>query len=125
MERKEVEKAVERAVEKCAQWKNHSWRFPDDSRVFREIIMSELDSLMGYTTRTLVRVVELDEDKRVMRVVLPGWDPNATVDMPFHTLSRELLEAVRGGTMRLHVKANLAAEQEEDLRPFYETWELE
>lgn len=70
--------------------------------------------------RTLVRVADIEEERRYFYVVVPGWNVMQKIPVYFN----DLPEALRGQiqpTARFHAQVNLGAERPEDL--YFSDWE--
>lgn len=73
--------------------------------------------------RSLIRVDHMDEEKGYFYVVVPGWNPNKTIRLRFEDVPKEVSSRIRKGQDRLHAKANIGAENYEDL--YFANWEQE
>lgn len=71
--------------------------------------------------RTLIRFEDIDATRAFAFIVIPAWDPNQVVRLPFDCLPvdtdpRDLVER------RVHARVNIGAERHEEL--FFLEWEL-
>jgi hypothetical protein len=69
--------------------------------------------------RSLIRVVnveETEEGKKIVRVVVPGWDSTTEVTFPLEIVPEDLREKLLPD-FRFHAMVNLAAEVDADLCP--------
>jgi len=69
--------------------------------------------------RTLIRVVSVEEDEegeKVVRAIVPGWDPNIEITFPANIMPEDIQGNLRPG-LRFHATVNLAAEEGVDLHP--------
>ena len=71
--------------------------------------------------RTLVRVVEVETERRYISAVVPAWSVRQVVKVHLDSIPREFLWRL-SFEERFFCKVNIGAEREEDL--FFEGWEV-
>ena len=72
--------------------------------------------------RTLVRVDEVNEERRLIYVIVPPWDVRQKIRVDIESLPPVLRQLVQPGR-RFHALVNTGAESYEDL--FFDDWEPE
>lgn len=72
--------------------------------------------------RTLVRVEELDPERKFVYVIVPPWDVHQKVRIDMDSLPDPIRQRLRPDR-RFHAMVNTGAESYEDL--FFEAWEIE
>lgn len=72
--------------------------------------------------RTLVRFEDVEAPRRVAFAVIPAWDANQVVRLPFDCLPDNIDPRDLMG-QRVHAKVNIGAERHEEL--FFVEWELD
>jgi hypothetical protein len=72
--------------------------------------------------RTLVRVVEMENDDGYFYVVVPGWSPSTKIKLYLTDLPVKIRDIIQLGK-RLHAQVNIGADCYEDL--FFDEWETE
>lgn len=70
--------------------------------------------------RTLVRVEEIDDDRRCFYAVLPAWDSRKKVRIDIEIIPEEILKLLKPGK-RFHAEVNTGAESHAEL--FFDSWE--
>lgn len=72
--------------------------------------------------RTLVRVEEVEHDKKYFYVVVPGWNSRKKIRLYFDDLPQEMQSLIQPGK-RFHAQVNVGATNEDEL--YFHAWETE
>lgn len=81
-------------------------------RIFLDEINQEfLESRKPY--RTLFRIVELDEDRKFAFVIIPSWDPQRTVRVPYEVFGN--LQSMIKKDERFFAQINIGAKDHDEL----------
>lgn len=98
---------------------------PDIIQFSFERIVAELHGKIPPSRRpwrTLVRVHDVDHDRGLVRIFLPGWNPYKGLRLRLKDIPSAVLPRVHDGA-RLHAHVNIGAEKHGDL--FFERWEID
>ena len=96
---------------------------PDEIAISYENCIRELRGEFHQTRkpyRTLVRVVDIDDEGRYFHVVLPGWDPKKKIRLYKKDLPLGVQQLAAPGA-RLHAQVNIGAQSFEML--YFDDWE--
>jgi len=90
-----------------------------------ECCISEIDghlSARRKPRRALIRVVDLDKERGIFYVVLPGWNTRKKICVTFEAVPSEIEGLLEPGR-RFHAQVNLGAEHYGEL--YFDEWEPE
>lgn len=73
--------------------------------------------------RTLVRVVDIDENGKYIYIIIPGWDRNQGVKVFLEHLPENVKGKIQQGEEIFHARVNIGAEEQEDI--YVHGWEEE
>ena len=77
---------------------------------------------MANKHRTLLRLYSYSAEKRLVKFIVPGWDPKEPISLSRHEVPQNVLNAISAGTVRFHARADLTVESAVELE--FVDWEV-
>ncbi len=71
--------------------------------------------------RTLVRIEDIDEERELLHIIIPGWDPKSVIRLLFKDIPSKFRTCI-SQQPRFYAKVNIGAEEHTEL--YLEDWEL-